>query len=243
QPLSLLCGLDARIETRNFDDTLHILQLVDELLQVAGVINIQHDLALENAGVCLHGHRTHIHLQLLRNHLRHIVDQPHTVSPANLQPREKRHLVLRRPTCLDDAVTMLREKFRRVGAVRTVDLNPLIDGDETENIVTRNRRTTLCQPVVYNIHIVADEQDVPVSVADLIAIRLRNARIHSRTTRGRLIVAKALDIRGRYDPVTYAVIQIEIRRRAEKLPHAFQNTLRRFKLELPQLTDHNIFSV
>src|SRR5690606_20833958 len=38
--LPLLCGLDARIKTRHLHDALYILQLFDEFLQVAGVVDI-----------------------------------------------------------------------------------------------------------------------------------------------------------------------------------------------------------
>src|SRR5690606_5423336 len=80
--------------------------------------------------------------------------------------------------------------------------------------------------------------------AYLVAVRLGNPCVHRWPhARSRLVIAEAFDVGGGDDPVSNAVIQIEIRGRTEELPHAFQNTLRRFKLELPEFAHHDLLTL
>src|SRR3546814_3032110 len=80
--------------------------------------------------------RAYIHFEIIRNHFRDFIDQPHIVDAYNTQPRKESKLFLRCPFGFHDAVAVVGHQFGCVGAVGAMYLDAVIDGDKAKYVIT-----------------------------------------------------------------------------------------------------------
>src|SRR5690606_20934069 len=141
----------------NFNDSGHSQQVADQVVQVIGAVYVQLYGTLKNTAVRIHGNGAHIHLQLIRDDLRKVVDQAHPVSPHDFEACQKSNLLLACPACLDDTGSVVGKQFQRIGAGSPMNLDHLVHRDKSIDLVPGDGVAAFGQHIVDHVHILPDQ--------------------------------------------------------------------------------------
>ena len=123
------------IEAGDAGNSLDLLEVFDEVFQMGGIVDEDHDGTLENALVAGNGNGSDVHFEVVRYHLRDFIDEPYIIDAYDTQAGQERQFLLRRPFGLYDTVSVVGHQLGRIGAVGTMDLDAVGNGDETEYVI------------------------------------------------------------------------------------------------------------
>ena len=128
---------------QHFLYVLNLAQLVHDDAHFAAVVYTQFDGTVEDALLAGNGYAMDVDVQLVRDHLRHVVKHTLAVDTRNLNGGVKEHHLVHVPLGVEDAIAETGLKLGSHSTVATVNFYAVLIVDISEDVVTRYRMTAL----------------------------------------------------------------------------------------------------
>ena len=119
----------------NFLQTDNGLQTLHDHSHVLAVVHTQLDLGVEDIIIAVDHHPVDIYIQLLGDHLRHLVQQSDAVDTSDGNGGVEEHLLVHVPLHVDDTVAIAALQLVGHITVALVDLDPVLVVDISQGIV------------------------------------------------------------------------------------------------------------
>ena len=136
--------LKCRLENlQHFLYVLNLTQLIHNDAHFAAVMDTQFDGAVEDALIAGNGNAMDVDIQLVRDHLCHVMKHTLAVDARNLNGSVKEHHLVHVPLGVKDAIAETGLKLGSHSTVAAVNFYAVLIVDISEDVVTRNRMTAL----------------------------------------------------------------------------------------------------
>lgn len=138
----------------------YCFELLDELLQAAGIVEHDGKRAVEESVVAIDAYASQQDFLFLTYYISDVVDDADVVVADDAKGDGVLAAALACPLRFDDSVAETLSKLRSIGAVLSVNLDAAAAGDEAKDSVAIDRLTASCHLEVEAFEVLVDDEDV-----------------------------------------------------------------------------------
>ena len=146
--------------SRDILDAFDGLELLDELLQAAGVVEHDGEGAVEESVVAVDTDAPQEDFLFLTYYISDVVDDADVVVADDAKGDGVLAAALACPLRFDDSVAETLSKLRSIGAVLSVNLDAAAAGDEAKDSIAIDWLTASCHLEVEAFEVLVDDEDV-----------------------------------------------------------------------------------